>query len=89
MDAAQAGAPRRRASAHGPAALLEREPDLGLVVMGHTHQAARWTSRPAGSTSTPGAWFDGFRYAVATETSAELRHFSPAAPPPPVPAAPR
>ena len=67
-------------------ALLAREPDLGLVVMGHTHRAAYVrTARGAGYLN-PGAWFDGFRYAVATETGAELRRFSPASPLPPVPA---
>ena len=70
-------------------ALLGREPDLGLVIMGHTHRPE--VSRLAGGKTylNPGAWFDGLRYAVATEDGAELRRFSPAAPLPPVPDAPR
>lgn len=71
------------------AELLAREPDLGLVIMSHTHQAAVQETAPGRQYLNPGAWFDGFRYAIATETGAELRRFSPAAPPQPVPAAPR
>jgi UDP-2,3-diacylglucosamine hydrolase len=66
--------------------LLAREPDHGLVVMGHTHQAALAELAPDRQYLNPGAWFDGFRYAIATDSGAELHHFSPAAPPPPVPA---
>jgi UDP-2,3-diacylglucosamine hydrolase len=67
--------------------LLVREPELGLVIMGHTHQPS--TAEPSAGRQylNPGAWFDGFRYAVATESGAELRQFTPAAPPPPVPGA--
>lgn len=71
------------------AELLEREPELGLVIMGHTHQATLREPSPGRQYLNPGAWFDGFCYAVATESGAELRRFSPAAPLPPVPAAPR
>jgi UDP-2,3-diacylglucosamine hydrolase len=60
--------------------LLQAEPDLGLVIMGHTHRAALSEPAPGRQYLNPGAWFDGFRYAVATESSAELRGFSPAAP---------
>ena len=67
-------------------ALLAREPELGLLVMGHTHQAACLTTPRGAHYLNPGAWFDGFRYAVASETGAELRRFTPTAPPPPVPA---
>jgi UDP-2,3-diacylglucosamine pyrophosphatase LpxH len=71
--------------------LLAREPDLGLVVMSHTHQAALEDLTPGRQYLNPGAWFDGFRYAVATGTGARLHQFSlsPAVPPPPVPAVPR
>ncbi len=69
--------------------LLAAEPELGLVVMGHTHRPALAAPMPGRQYLNPGAWFDGFRYAVATERGAELRTFSPAAPLPPVPAAPR
>ena len=69
--------------------LLVREPELGLVVMGHTHQPALVEPAAGRQYLNPGAWFDGFRYALATESSVELRQFSPAAPLPPVPGAPR
>jgi UDP-2,3-diacylglucosamine hydrolase len=69
--------------------LLANEPDVGMVVMGHTHRAVI-ARTPTGATYlNPGAWFDGFRYAVAGESDAELRSFNPEAPPPPPLAAPR
>jgi UDP-2,3-diacylglucosamine hydrolase len=63
-------------------ALLAREPGLGMVIMGHTHRAELSRTAAGGIYLNPGAWFDGLRYAVATEDGAELRQFSPAAPPP-------
>ena len=69
--------------------LLADEPEMGLVIMGHTHRA-RWSSSPPGRHYlNPGAWFDGFRYAIATERGAELHRFTPSAPLPPAPAARR
>ncbi|MBA3259693.1 MAG: metallophosphoesterase family protein [Gemmatimonadales bacterium] len=59
--------------------LMAREPDLGLVVMGHTHQSATMRTAGGGEYLNPGAWFDGYRYAVATAAGAELRRFSPTA----------
>lgn len=55
---------------------LAREPDLGLVIMAHTHHAAVAQLSPSQQYLNPGAWFDGFRYAVATETGAELKTFT-------------
>jgi UDP-2,3-diacylglucosamine hydrolase len=69
------------------ARLLATEPELGLVIMGHTHQAALTEPVPGRQYLNPGAWFDGFRYAVATESGAELREFTPAAPLLPAPSA--
>jgi UDP-2,3-diacylglucosamine hydrolase len=69
------------------AALLAAEPEVGLVIMGHTHQAALAELAPGRRYLNPGAWFDGFPYAVATESDVELRQFTPAAPLPPVPSA--
>lgn len=69
--------------------LLVREPGLGLVIMGHTHQPTLAEPAAGRQYLNPGAWFDGFRYAVATESGAELRQFSPAAPRPPAPGGPR
>jgi UDP-2,3-diacylglucosamine hydrolase len=57
-------------------ARLERERDIGLVIMAHTHHAAVAPLSPSQQYLNPGAWFDGFRYAVATETGAELKTFT-------------
>ena len=58
-------------------ALCAREPELGMVIMGHTHRAELLATATGGTYLNPGAWFDGLRYAVATEDGAELRQFSP------------
>jgi UDP-2,3-diacylglucosamine pyrophosphatase LpxH len=57
--------------------LLTKEDSLGLVIMGHTHRAVLSEPLAGRQYLNPGAWFDGFRYAVATESGAELRTFSP------------
>jgi UDP-2,3-diacylglucosamine hydrolase len=69
--------------------LLAREPDLGMVIMGHTHRPELSRTADGRTYLNPGAWFVGLRYAVATEDGAELRQFNPGAPPPPAPGAPR
>jgi UDP-2,3-diacylglucosamine hydrolase len=56
--------------------LLADETSLDLVIMGHTHRAVLAEPLPGRQYLNPGAWFDGFRYAVATETGAELRVFN-------------
>jgi UDP-2,3-diacylglucosamine hydrolase len=71
------------------AALLAREPEIGLLIMGHTHRPELSEPVPGRQYLNPGAWFEGYRYAVATDTGAELRVFSPATPLPPRPTAPR
>lgn len=55
---------------------------LGGIVMGHSHFAVVSEVEPGRHYVNPGAWFDRGSYAVLTETSAELRHFIPEAPPP-------
>ena len=65
---------------------LAREPELGMIIMGHTHRAEVSRTATGGTYLNPGAWFEGLRYAVATENGAELRQFTPGAPPRPVPA---
>lgn len=82
----EAAADQQRAWA---AALLSREPELDMVIMGHTHRAELSRTPSGGTYLNPGAWFDGFRYAVATEDGAELRQFSPGVPLPPDPGGPR
>jgi UDP-2,3-diacylglucosamine hydrolase len=68
---------------------LHAEPSLGLLVLGHTHRPALIDAGPGRQYLNPGAWFDGFRYALATEGGAELRRFTPSAPLRPSPAARR
>jgi UDP-2,3-diacylglucosamine hydrolase len=57
--------------------LLIDDGSVGLVIMGHTHRAMLLEPVAGRQYLNPGAWFDGFRYAVATETGAELRAFTP------------
>ncbi len=56
--------------------LMAREPEIGLVVMGHTHWPASVRTAEGGEYLNPGAWFDGYRYAVVTAAGTELRRFS-------------
>lgn len=56
-------------------ALLERRPELSLVVMAHTHRP-RLERRPDGRAYlNPGAFLDGGRYAIVTKTTVELKTF--------------
>jgi UDP-2,3-diacylglucosamine hydrolase len=48
-----------------------------LLIMGHTHQPVLAEIRAGCQYLNPGAWFDGFRYAVATESGAQLCTFNP------------
>jgi UDP-2,3-diacylglucosamine hydrolase len=57
--------------------LLADEPSIGLVVMGHTHRPVLSQPVPGRQYLNPGAWFDGFRFALVTESGAELRRFEP------------
>jgi UDP-2,3-diacylglucosamine hydrolase len=60
---------------------LRADPSLGLLVLGHSHRPALIDIAPGRQYLNPGAWFDGFRYAVATGGGAELRRFTPSPPP--------
>lgn len=55
---------------------LQNDPSLGLVVMAHTHRADLLDLPDGRQYLNPGAWLDGLRYAVATESGAELRTFA-------------
>ncbi len=55
--------------------LLAEDPSLGLIIMGHTHQAVISELNRGRQYLNPGAWFDGFSYAIATESEAELCRF--------------
>jgi UDP-2,3-diacylglucosamine hydrolase len=57
--------------------LLADHAGVGLLIMGHTHHAVLAELTAGRQYLNPGAWFDGFRYAVATESGAELRQFQP------------
>ncbi|HEU5218065.1 MAG TPA: metallophosphoesterase [Gemmatimonadales bacterium] len=54
---------------------LAAEPDVALLVMGHTHRTAQSEPRPGQRYLNPGAWLDGLRYAVATEQEVVLSRF--------------
>ena len=58
---------------------MREDQSADLLVMGHTHRAALVELEPDRWYLNPGAWFDGFRYAVVTESEVELRHFEAAA----------
>jgi len=55
--------------------LLERRPELSLVLMAHTHRPALEIAAPGRVYCNPGAWLDGLRYAVVAESTVELRQF--------------
>ena len=55
--------------------VLREEPTVNLVIMGHTHRAAVADPGPDRQYLNPGAWLDGFCYAIATESGAELKTF--------------
>lgn len=44
----------------------------GLVILGHSHRSAAIELAPGRRYLNPGAWFDGYRYAVVTEAELEL-----------------
>jgi len=61
--------------------LLARRADLGLVILAHTHRAALEQLPDGRAYLNPGAWLDGYRYAVVTSDAVELRTFTAAAMP--------
>lgn len=54
---------------------LEQDPDIDGLVMGHTHRPALEEIYPGRTYVNPGAWMDGYKYAVVTETGAGLETF--------------
>lgn len=56
---------------------LAQEPSLGLLVMGHTHRPAAVATAAGQLYVNPGAWFDGYRYALVAGTDATLTQFLP------------
>ena len=57
--------------------LLARRPELRLVILAHTHRPTVEQLAGGQAYLNPGAWFDGYRYAVVTREGIELRRFSP------------
>jgi len=53
---------------------LEQE-DLTLLVMGHTHKPALLEPFRGRRYLNPGAWFDGYRYAIATSAGVSLKQY--------------
>ncbi len=54
---------------------LRRAPVGTLLIMGHTHVAAAETPSPGRRYLNPGAWLEGQRYAVATDSMIELKQY--------------
>lgn len=52
---------------------LEEHPAVDLLVMGHTHRPALEQVAPRRWYVNPGAWMDGYRYAVVGPDGPELR----------------
>ena len=57
-------------------ALLQADPGLGAVVMGHTHRAAAVEVTPGRWYLNPGAWLDGHAYGILDADGATLHPFS-------------
>jgi UDP-2,3-diacylglucosamine hydrolase len=56
--------------------LLERRPELRLVVLAHTHRPRLETLADGRAYLNPGAFLDGGRYAIVSAEGIELRQFS-------------
>ena len=57
--------------------LLARRPELELVILAHTHRPALEQLADGRAYLNPGAWVEGFHYAVVTRSGIELRTFTP------------
>jgi len=53
-------------------ARLREDGDVQLLILGHSHRTAAIEVVPGRRYLNPGAWFDGYRYAVATEHEIDL-----------------
>ena len=54
---------------------LGEDPDLGAVVMAHTHRPALEEPTPGQIYLNPGAWMEGYRYGVLTDEGGTLATF--------------
>jgi UDP-2,3-diacylglucosamine hydrolase len=68
----RAAAAQRRWAAE----FLGRRPDIGLVIMAHTHRPVVDRQSDGRTYVNPGAFLDGGRYAVITKEGAELKQFT-------------
>lgn len=68
---------------------LAANPEIDVLVMAHSHVPVVRQHEARRVYLNPGAWLDGGRYAVVDSAFAELRRFTPAAPPRQSEAAPR
>ena len=64
-----------QAQARYAAQLLERRPELQLVILAHTHRPALVRLPNGRAYVNPGAFLDGGRYAVVTNDGVELKTF--------------
>ena len=55
---------------------MQRRRDLGLVILAHTHRPALERLPDGRAYLNPGAWLDGYRYAVVTKETIELKQFT-------------
>lgn len=56
-------------------ARLREDSGLDLLIMGHTHRPCVSEPSPGRRYVNPGAWFDGMRYAVASEAGVRLHQY--------------
>jgi UDP-2,3-diacylglucosamine hydrolase len=56
-------------------AFFQNGDTAGLVILGHSHRTAAVELAPGRRYLNPGAWFDGYRYAVVTEEALELTQY--------------
>ncbi|MFQ5703886.1 MAG: UDP-2,3-diacylglucosamine diphosphatase [Gemmatimonadales bacterium] len=63
------------AQARFAAQVLDSRPELDLLVLGHTHRPVLHSHGERRWYLNPGAWMDGYRYAIVTEEGPELRAF--------------
>ena len=64
-----------RAQAHYAQDMLTRRSDLGLVILAHTHRPALDEHGNGRAYLNPGAFLDGYRYAVVAKDGIELKTF--------------
>jgi UDP-2,3-diacylglucosamine hydrolase len=57
-------------------ARLAEDPDLGAIIMGHTHKPALEEPTPGQIYLNPGAWMEGYRYGVLNDNGGALATFS-------------